>query len=193
MLRTFGPAFRIARGFSTAKLSPGFFEEEIALKADGFFRFQREWKDTRNLVAAQLVSKDNPVENKLTLPGPQRKRATLLQQAILDLSANERELFMIMLSRRAKQEASTKSPTYTSNGQEYQEFVNNLASIEDSIQQQLDPKHAYKLGLLNSLMVHPDALAELAGKLQNDQAAAAASAKPAEAPKVEEAPKVAYF
>lgn len=193
MLRTFGPALRIARGFSTAKLSPAFFEEEIALKADGFFRFQREWKDTRNLVAAQLVSKENPVENKLTLPGPQRKRATLLQQAILDLSANERELFMIMLSRRAKQEASTKSPTYTSNGPEYQEFVNNLASIEDSIQQQLDPKHAYKLGLLNSLMVHPDALAELAGKVQNDQAAAAVSAKAAEAPKVEEAPKVAYF
>lgn len=190
MLRTFGPALRITRGFSSAKLPPGFFEEETALKADGFFRFQREWKDTRNQVAAQVVSESNPMENKLTLPGPQRKRANLLQQAILDLSANERELFFIMLSRRAKTEVSTKSALYNSHGPEYQEFLTTLAGIEEDIHEQLDPKNAYKLGLLNSLLVHPDALAELAGKVQTDQAANAKSAQAAEAPKVEEAPKV---
>jgi hypothetical protein len=196
MLRQSGTAaLRIIRGFSTAnsaKLPPTFFEDEILQRADGFYRFQREWRETRNLISQQIVAEKQQFVNKLTLPPTHKKRAELLQEAIMNLSANEKELFSIMLARRAKEEVSKKSEIYKSSGPEYQQYLEELSKLEDNIHQQIDPKNQYKQGLLNALFVHPDALAELAGKVQNDQAAAssAQAAKTVEAPKVEEAPQV---
>lgn len=191
MLRKTGTAIRLVRAFSSAQLPPTFFEDELLNRADGFYRFQREWKDTRNLIDAKTVSNTNSIQNVLELPPAQRKRVNVLQEAILSLTANEKEFFMIMLSRRAKHELAQKSKITIESGPNYEDFLNQISSYEDSVHQQLDPRNEYKLGLLNSLLVHPDALAELAGKVQTEQAASnAQAAKVVEAPKAEEAPQV---
>jgi hypothetical protein len=196
MLRLSGTtALRIVRGFTTAnsaKLPPTFFEDEMLLRTDLFYRFQREWRETRNIISQQIVAEKQQFVNRLTLSPAHKKRADLLKEVIMDLSANEKELFSIMLSRRAKEEVSKKSELYNSSGSEYQQYLEELSRFEDNIQEQIDPKSQYKKGLLNALFVHPDALAELAGKVQNDQAEAssAQAAKTAEATKVEEAPQV---